>query len=52
MFVYVSDHVCVCMCLFVKRMTGKRGEEVLKKGTDYEGCKNMTPALKVNEWKS
>lgn len=48
-FVYVSDHVCVCICLFVKRMTGKRGE-VLQKGIDStKDGKNMTPALKVKE---
>lgn len=47
---YVSDRGCVCMCLFVKRMTGKRGEEVLKKGTDStKDGKNMTPALRVKE---
>ena len=46
----MCGHVCVCMCLFVKRMAGKRGEDVLKKGIDStQGGETMTPAPKVKE---
>jgi hypothetical protein len=35
------------MCLFARRMAGKRGEEVVKKGIDSsKDGKNTTPALK------